>query len=607
MKYVVFPINLIEKNSRVVLYGAGKVAQNYCKQNRVLNYCDIIFAVDKKVRGNDGCNEIVSKVLVKSVEDLYALPDSEYDYVLISVMGDNARREIYNSLKDKGISEEKIINPRDNMFDWDREYENKKEELDLIETQNGYIKLVNSKKLLDSRRMDVIVRYLVFKDWSDGIESSDNEVLFRKFLLYRNTEYGIEGTDYSSEKSSINAYVDSSKAMCKNVWTEGLKKENFISADGELRVSEGLQQIAAALVGESDVWVRNYGDKLIPLEEVGFEWFKNNGFDADDCIRILKGYTDLYEGQKGIFILYGTCQEYWDFAKKYIDNKLHVIGDVELDFSHDFLAYKRLIFEIYNDYMYSNELYARKIQMLMLAPLKIKLILVSDERNQQENFYESMRNIKLKIRETFGNLLDERTFVTMHSSDDRVEFEHMKNLLLSANGLKQLKCRVGDNYKKSFLDKLDSLKKWCCKNDINPKNICIVGSAVLEAYGLRECDDIDFILDDSSREKMGLGAEGIKLSGGLEIVKKDGFFDEKHNELLDSVILNNDNYHFYVNGFKFINLDYVYLKKNEGKREKDVLDAKLIRVFKDYVLNFDEKEQLRLQIKKELENRGYEI
>ena len=42
----IFPFERMEKNSKVILYGAGKVSREYIQQNEKLQWCDILFAVD---------------------------------------------------------------------------------------------------------------------------------------------------------------------------------------------------------------------------------------------------------------------------------------------------------------------------------------------------------------------------------------------------------------------------------------------------------------------------------------------------------------------------------------------------------------------------------
>ena len=46
MKYAKFPYEKIEKKSRVVLYGAGRVGRSMYEQNKIESHCEIAGIVD---------------------------------------------------------------------------------------------------------------------------------------------------------------------------------------------------------------------------------------------------------------------------------------------------------------------------------------------------------------------------------------------------------------------------------------------------------------------------------------------------------------------------------------------------------------------------------
>ena len=94
-----FPFNLIEKGKSIVLYGAGKVGNDYYKQLMQLSYCKKIMWVDKDyyINPNDKvCNP----------ENIF---DEDVDYLIIAVLSKNIQKKIAEELVFKGFPKEKIV------------------------------------------------------------------------------------------------------------------------------------------------------------------------------------------------------------------------------------------------------------------------------------------------------------------------------------------------------------------------------------------------------------------------------------------------------------------------------------------------------------------
>ncbi len=116
--------------------------------------------------------------------------------------------------------------------------------------------------------------------------------------------------------------------------------------------------------------------------------------------------------------------------------------------------------------------------------------------------------------------------------------------------------------------------------NINPEDICIVGSAVLNVFGLRESRDVDIIVADKIANKFSQGPQKLNDEKTLEKVTKSWLRDTKGKIIIsDDKLIYDDNFHFNYEGFKFVKLDLVYLKKTFTRREKDIQDLTLIENF----------------------------
>jgi hypothetical protein len=122
----------------------------------------------------------------------------------------------------------------------------------------------------------------------------------------------------------------------------------------------------------------------------------------------------------------------------------------------------------------------------------------------------------------------------------------------------------------SKLKHIKELKKQLQKLKINNNDVCIVGSAVLAYYNIRENKDIDIIIHEKHRKT----DNNYNISNNVECVKKGWLYHI--NKTTDEDIIFNSNFHFIHNGLKFCNLSLVKKRKSISSKEKDIKDIKLI-------------------------------
>ncbi len=96
-----FPFDKVSKNDKIVIYGAGNVARDYYIQIKNLEYCKILFPVDRNYKN--------ISFFDYEVKGLDSLQSNEYDKVVIAVFDKNTTDKIVCDLKKIGVSEEKIV------------------------------------------------------------------------------------------------------------------------------------------------------------------------------------------------------------------------------------------------------------------------------------------------------------------------------------------------------------------------------------------------------------------------------------------------------------------------------------------------------------------
>lgn len=96
-----FPYHLIPEGKEIVLYGAGRVGEDYYKLIRMTDYCQLAVWTDKSAS--------VYRKQGLQVADVEEIMHCTYDYVLIAVYQEKVAEEIRKELEMCGVSPDKIV------------------------------------------------------------------------------------------------------------------------------------------------------------------------------------------------------------------------------------------------------------------------------------------------------------------------------------------------------------------------------------------------------------------------------------------------------------------------------------------------------------------
>lgn len=99
--FYLFPYDKVPKNSKIILYGAGKVGYSFWKNIRYGNYVKLVSWVDKKY--------LLLRKSGLPVEPLESAITKEFDYIVIAIENKKIVQEIRNLLLKYGLEQEKII------------------------------------------------------------------------------------------------------------------------------------------------------------------------------------------------------------------------------------------------------------------------------------------------------------------------------------------------------------------------------------------------------------------------------------------------------------------------------------------------------------------
>ena len=100
MKYV-FPFRYIPRDSRIAIYGAGRVGQEYLWQVRETQYANVVCMVDVQP---EEYRELDIHVICPS-----ELIRQKVDYVVIAMASENMANDVKKNLAEMGISPTQIV------------------------------------------------------------------------------------------------------------------------------------------------------------------------------------------------------------------------------------------------------------------------------------------------------------------------------------------------------------------------------------------------------------------------------------------------------------------------------------------------------------------
>ncbi len=587
MSTFLFPFEQIPKSSSIILYGAGDCGRQFFKQIRATGYCNLVLWVDKRA---------------EELRDLYDYPVnpisdilvSKYDYLIIAIANSSISHDVSIELTSVyGVPKNKIISyihelPADHL------YKNQQEEYTHRLADSDELMEVAPQEFITSVRLDTMVRFLLCRDLVRGIENKAHLSLYSRMQLCR--VGGRDRTGYFQEKAKAGTseFIDEMKKLCESMNQDGFLRSYYIPMGGNNIAIQGQHRLAAALAMEKDIWLKYY-PQLNGAENYGMQWFDDNGFDVYDKLRILRTFADLYPSC-GIAVLFGPAMDQWTYLERQLQKQLTVVGSVELDFTNNYLAYENMIRDLYVDPLWRMYQIDRKISLLKMAPLRIKVILLSDEKCKGSDLFEILKSTKFELREHMSYDTDIAPIV-IHASDNMEEFDRMRGILLSANNFVQLNRRISRMYSEEFIARIDKVKALLDYKKISRRDVIVVGSGSMEAFGIKKTNDIDIAVKSKYRETF--GNDKISWSDEIDYVRKDSVAIQKGVVLPDDLLIEDDNYHFIFHGLKFLNLELVKRAKMVSQREKDLMDIQLIDIFEDFSANFDNKTVLKKQIEKE--------
>lgn len=465
--------------------------------------------------------------------------------------------------------------------------------------------IINAKELINFKRLDLIVKYLYAKEFLEKDENAYNNDIYKdlyiRHILMRTMGVEPERDYEKTSKFSADDFCNSFEKLILKIKNNGYDSAYPIHINKDKLPENGAHRIAISALMNLQIPYIECDSGCV----WDFNWFSKNGFNTEDKQRILKGFVDINLDNCAIFVVWNPLFKHLDNVKAIMNSYFDIVGEVDLDFENNYIAFTNALLEIYepNISKSGNDIVIReKSKLLQASYLSFKVIVVTNQnKNNDKEIGELSKLCKNDIRDLFNHFLPKECFCTVHSSDCKDECQYLASILLSPNNIKHLKMRVDTIVDSNFINKIRNLPSFLETIGILNKNdICVIGSGVMNALGIQKSSDIDFIIDTKYRNKFGW--ESVHLNEIYDIGISDKLAKRMTN-LSDNILIGNDEYHFWFKGIKFANLEIIKDRKRHSLRAKDIEHLRQIDLFEKMTCSKNQQKILINRIQEEKERR----
>ena len=428
-------------------------------------------------------------------------------------------------------------------------------EVPIYDIEFKTLNLKELKSLMTSWRFDLMAKYLYIKFKDKDIDSNFYSLLYSKHIEAFNGY-----NEWPGEKIGEKAFFDSFDNLIEDMTQNGFNKTHYIPIGYDNIITNGAHRTTCAYYYGIKPYVKI--DKNSRQGKYDYKLFLDRNFHAPlDRLyadRMALEYLKINNNMR--------CMILQPISYK-INSKNHKIYEQVRDIirSYGVLYYEKEINlsgpgctnlhkELYRGEgwiggMFPETQRAKQHANYIDYPITLVLFELNDPSQNVE--------MKSKCRELFNVQKS-----SLHTSDFPFDTFRVSASLLNKNSVHFLNNSI-DNLSDST-KKL--LVKYFEKINNDREDYCLTSSIVLEMYGIRKVNDIDYLhYDDHDIKEDNIDCHKGKWLSYYPTTKHDIIYNPEH--------------HFYFNGYKVASLNTIYRMKQIRNEEKDRKDIKLINRF----------------------------
>jgi len=302
-------------------------------------------------------------------------------------------------------------------------------------------------------------------------------------------------------------------------------------------------------------------NKLVLIErgvvecDYGFTFFRNKKLEPKYLDAMALQYCEL-KPDSYMLIVFPSATGQTDNVEKIIKAYADIVYKKEIEFTKK--GGLNFILTAYENELFITYPLALRNKVLSCFPEKSLKTNKARVYLLQSKELKLIKQCKAEIRALFNISND-----SVHATDTHAEAITLARTLFNSNSVHCLNHRnhistpIFDHY-------LTTYRAWLASNTLEEEWFCLDGGAVLAAYGLRDCNDLDFLC--YKNEVAQIGVPGIE---------NHNYQLKYYSTPLDDILFDPD-HHFFYKGIKFCSLSVVKSMKKTRGEPKDLHDIILI-------------------------------
>lgn len=398
-------------------------------------------------------------------------------------------------------------------------------------------------------RFDLMAKYLYVRLGMLHTASTWPDEVYRKHLEVWSGF--VEGD--GSGKNSYDKFIKSFQAVIKSIKSTGFESgEGLIPVGSDSIFIDGAHRIAAALVFHRKIQIVQFP---YDANRYDFDYFARRGLPSQITDAMALEYCRLKSGAR-IAVLFPVAGG----KDRKVEELLEKCGVI---FYKKSVIFNRVGRGNLVRLLYRGEQWLgngkeetpglrHHIERRFIPGKAVKFIFLDCSD------LSMLLQVKASIRSLFNMGND-----PIHINDSHEETVELGQQILNSNGIHFL-----NHARVLQTDRFDELfagfSLWVQREGIDPERLCIDGSGVLAAYGLRDVNDLDFLC-----------CSGEDIEAPISSVSSHNEEAIFYKEHLDDVIID-PRYHFWWRGLKFVSLDTISRMKERRNEAKDRRD--LVRI-----------------------------
>jgi len=426
------------------------------------------------------------------------------------------------------------------------------------------LRRVKPDTLLSPARLDIVIKHSYFTSLLRPGMDEAAVGLYDQHITQRTG--GLE-----DEKRRTEDYHDAARALLASLQRDGFDPRHPVPIGTNGLPRNGAHRIAACLALNLPLVVRDEPD---PGPEWGFEWFRTREFTREQLDHLVRSYARL-SPRVVAFVFWGPSFVHWPVMMTRLRHHARVVGWRDLQMHpEDTRSFVRDLYAWRLGPTPNDRIEDKARQLAADAP-DLRVVLVDAPSSVDASDLEGWASrVKADLRRIAGRDAGD-FFATVHASDSVDEARYVVDLAFNENSLRQLATRRGREDRPQFLEWLARYRATLARHAITLDDACIVGSAVLEAIGLRDATDIDCVITTHAREPRFHGGV-VALGEAVDLVSAG--YHRRHDGgpvIDDSRLAADPQHHFLFRGLKFANPEIVIDRKRQHARPKDIADVAL--------------------------------